>query len=161
VILNNTLGVVIGISFLQRILVKLYWKLGLAADDWCVLLTMVLFTVPSLAINVHGLVANGMGLDIWTLPYDSITRFGSWFHAMAVLYFTQISLIKLSALFFYKRVFNVANTRYIIIGTMILNCLYGLIYATVTIFQCLPVGYLSIRWDGEHEGSCINLQAMT
>lgn len=161
VVLNEILGVVIGISVLQRILVKLYWKLGLANDDWCVLLTFVLFTTPSLAINVHGLVANGMGLDIWTVPYDSITRFGGWFHAMSVLYFTQISLVKLSALFFYQRVFNVHSTRYVIIGTIVLNCVYGFIYIIVTIFQCLPVGYLAVRWDGEHQGSCLNLQAMT
>jgi hypothetical protein len=160
-VLNDTLGVIMGISVLQRIVAKLYWKLGLHADDWCVLITLILFTIPSLVINDYGLVANGMGLDIWTLPFDMITHFSGFFHAMSVLYFTQISLIKLSALIFYLRVFNVSNARHAIIGTMVFNCLYGLIYALVTIFQCLPVGYLAVMWDGEHQGHCINLQAMT
>jgi hypothetical protein len=161
VALNDVLGVVIGISILQRIATKLYWKLHIEIDDWCVLLTMILFTVPSLAINVYGLVGNGMGLDIWTVPFDMITTFSTWFHAMSVLYFTQISLVKLSVLFFYLRVFNVSSVRRIIIGTMIFNCVYGVIYIIVTIFQCLPVGYLSVMWDGEHQGRCINLSAMT
>ncbi|KAI9167853.1 hypothetical protein HJFPF1_03992 [Paramyrothecium foliicola] len=161
VIMSDTLGVFIGVSVLQRILAKLYWKLGIEKDDWCILVTTVLFVVPSLVINVYGLVGNGMGMDIWTLPFDTITHFSSWFHAMSVLYFTQISLIKLTLLFFYLRVFPVTSARYMIIGTMIFNCLYGVIYALVTIFQCLPVGYLSVRWDHEHEGSCINLNAMT
>ncbi|KAH8898896.1 hypothetical protein GQ53DRAFT_614295, partial [Thozetella sp. PMI_491] len=161
IVLNDTLGTFIGISVLQRILTKLYWKLNIDIDDWCILITMVLFTTPSLAINVYGLVGNGMGLDIWTVPFDMITKFSSWFHAMSVLYFTQISLVKLSVLFFYLRVFNVSSARRIIIGTMIFNCVYGVIYIIVTIFQCLPVGYLSVMWDGEHQGRCINLSAMT
>ncbi|KAH8646791.1 hypothetical protein BX600DRAFT_155816 [Xylariales sp. PMI_506] len=161
VILNDTFGVVIALSVFQRIVGKLYWKIGLYADDWCILVTMILFTIPSLVLNDHGLVANGMGLDIWTVPFDNITRFGAFFHAISVLYFTQISMIKLSALFFYLRVFGVSSARYFIIGTMIFNCAYGLIYAMTTIFQCLPVGYLAVKWDGEHEGRCLNIQAMT
>jgi predicted Co/Zn/Cd cation transporter (cation efflux family) len=161
VILNDVYGVLIGISVLQRIGAKLYWKLGIEADDWCILATTVFLVVPSLVINVYALVANGMGLDIWTLPFDMITRFSTWFHVMSVLYFSQISLIKLTLLLFYLRVFPVTKVRYVVIGTMVFNCLYGVIYAAVTIFQCLPVGYLSHRWDHEHKGSCINLNAMT
>ncbi|KFA60423.1 hypothetical protein S40285_07881 [Stachybotrys chlorohalonatus IBT 40285] len=161
VILNDVFGVIIVLSVFQRIVTKLYWKLGIDKDDWCILLMTILLTIPSTVIGDHGLVANGMGLDIWTLQFDQITRFSTWFHVMAVLYFMQISLIKLSALFFYLRVFPVTKTRYIIIGTIVFNCMYGVIFIFVTVFQCLPVGYLSVRWMEEDEGSCINVNAMT
>jgi hypothetical protein len=162
VVISDTLGIFIAISVFQRVVTKIWWGAGLAADDWCILVTTVTLVVPSLAINVHGLVANGMGRDVWTLTAEKITRFSTFFHVMAVLYFSQISMIKLTLLFFYLRVFNMPGRhRWILYGTITVNCVYGLLYDLITVFQCMPVGYMSVRWDGEHEGQCVNINAMT
>lgn len=161
VVMSNVLAAIIGFSVLQRIASKLYWKLGLGIDDYIIFLTTLLLTAPSLVINVHGLVANGMGRDIWTLPFDRITRFGSFFQAMAVLYFSQITMIKLTMLFFLLRVFPTPGVRRVLYGTIAFNAVFGLVFVLVAIFQCLPVGYLAVRWDGEHEGKCLNIHAIT
>ncbi|KAI9168098.1 Satratoxin biosynthesis SC20 cluster protein [Paramyrothecium foliicola] len=158
---SNTLAVLIGICVLQRMVSKLFWKLNIALDDWIIFFTTLLFTVPSLVINVHGLVANGMGHDIWTVPFEQITLFGTFFHVMATLYFTQMALIKLTLLVFYLRIFPTIFIRRVLYGTIIFTCLYGVVYMFTAIFQCLPVTYFSTKWDGEHEGSCASINAIT
>ncbi|KAH7310664.1 hypothetical protein B0I35DRAFT_439502 [Stachybotrys elegans] len=161
VITTNILGVLIGVFVAQRLAFKLYYKLGFAIDDWLLLTTVLLFTTPSLVINVHGLVAHGMGRDIWNVPFDDITEFLHFFQAMAILYFAQIAMIKLVVLFFLLRVFPSPGVRKLLWGTVVFNVLLGVIFVLVAMFQCLPMGYFGTRWDHEHEGRCLNINAIT
>ncbi|KAH7329579.1 hypothetical protein B0I35DRAFT_474161 [Stachybotrys elegans] len=157
---SNVLAGIICFAVLQRIVSKLYWRLGISADDWTILVTTIFFTVPSLVINIHGMVANGLGRDVWTVPFDEITRFGGFFQAMAVLYFAQIMMIKLTLLFFLLRIFPKHMTRNVILGTMLFNIVFGLTFVITAIFQCLPVGYFARRWERDaSEGSCIDINA--
>lgn len=37
---------------------------------------------------------------------------------------------------------------------------YGLAFTIACIFNCTPVPYIWHNWDGQHKGTCINLNAL-
>lgn len=160
VTLSNAFGIISGVFVIQRFAYKLYAKLELGMDDWFILIT-VLSGVPSSVLAAHGTAPNGLGKDIWTLSYDSITKFGTYFYVMAVLYFLQVTLLKLSLLFFYLRIFPAKLPRAILWATVIFNCIFGAVFVIVAIFQCRPVNYFWTKWDGEHEGHCLDINALS
>jgi hypothetical protein len=74
-----------------------------------------------------------------------------------VMYGVGRAFVRLSIILFYFRIFNIGNARPVMIFTFVLvNCLSAALVLTL-IFQCTPVSYHWLRWDGEHQGSCINL----
>jgi hypothetical protein len=111
-------------------------------------------------LNVHGLTANGLGKDIYTIPSKQITDFVHVFYAMEIMYFAQVSLLKLSILFFYLRIFPGTGVRHLIWMTIVVTAFTGTVFVILAIFQCLPISYYWKRWDGEHEGSCFDVNAM-
>jgi hypothetical protein len=157
---NAILGVLSGLFVFQRFATKIFYKLPLGLDDWFILLT-ILVGIPCMVINSHGLAPNGMGKDIWTLTPDQITKFSMFFHTMATLYFALMTLLKLSLLFFYLRIFPTPVVRKALWGTVAFTCAFGLVYVFVAIFQCQPISYFWTKWDGEHEGKCANINAVT
>jgi hypothetical protein len=153
--LNTALifGVASAAFVLLRIGFKVFAaKMKLGPDDWFILIT-IFAGVPSMVIIFQGTTANGLGKDVWTLPFSMITNFLRFFFVMEVLYFAQITLLKTSLLFFYLRIFPAHGVRKLLWFTMILNCLVGLIFIFISIFQCSPISYFWDKWDGEHQGT--------
>lgn len=76
-----------------------------------------------------------------------------------VMYGVGRVFVRLSIILFYFRILNIGNARPVMIFTLVLvNCLSAaLVLTTLMIFQCTPVSYHWLRWDSEHQGSCINL----
>ncbi|CAM1503619.1 Fc.00g012100.m01.CDS01 [Cosmosporella sp. VM-42] len=157
--LSNSLGIISGIFVVQRLGFKIWANLDLGLDDWFTLIT-ILAGVPSSILTVHGTLANGLGRDIWTLTAIKITNFGMYFYIMAILYFAQVTLLKLALLFFYLRIFPATPIRRLLWGTVVFNCVFGAVFCVVAAFQCRPVSYFWTKWDGEHEGSCVNVNAV-
>jgi hypothetical protein len=133
----------------------------LGMDDYFIVLTLIT-GVPGTVINDRGVMANGMGKDIWTLEYRQITNFIRWFYALEILYFASISLLKVSLLFFYYHIFPGTRIRRVIVATSIFNALFGIAFVAAAIFQCQPVSFYWNRWDGESNGAgtCININAL-
>lgn len=160
--LNNVatvLGIISGVTVAFRLVFKFWTGMGVSMDDWTILLT-VMVGAPNTAISIHGTVANGLGRDIWTLPFDMVTRFGYFFYIMEILYFAVLTVLKVSILFFYLRIFPDAKVRRVLWTTQALNGLSGLAFIIAAIFQCSPISYFWTNWDGEHEGKCINIHAL-
>ncbi|KAF2654178.1 hypothetical protein K491DRAFT_601347 [Lophiostoma macrostomum CBS 122681] len=158
--INIGLGVISAACVLIRILYKLVvtvYELGL--DDYFILLTLVC-GVPQTIITDRGTTANGLGKDIWTLKPTQVTNFIRAFYVMEVLYFAIVAILKLSLLFFYHRIFPGANVRRVIWGTIAFDVLFGVAFVVVAIFQCRPIGYYWTSWDGQHSGTCININAL-
>lgn len=128
-------------------------------DDWLIFATVIV-GIPSTIIGVRGTTANGLGKDVWTLSYDNITAFGRFFYVMEVMYFVEITMVKMSLLYFYLRIFPDAKTRYVLWATMAFNGIYGLAFVFAAIFSCTPISYFWVKWDGEHEGRCININVL-
>ncbi|KAG0647987.1 hypothetical protein D0Z07_5878 [Hyphodiscus hymeniophilus] len=157
--LSITFGAVSGAAIVLRVVSKLVTRAEFGLDDYFILATFG-SGIPSSVLEVHGLTSNGLGKDIWTLTPQNITDYLQAFYVMEVLYFTQVALLKLSLLFFYLRIFPAPKFRRFLWGTVIFDVAFGAAFAIGGIFQCRPVSYYWTQWDGEHEGSCLNVNAM-
>ncbi|KAF2464991.1 uncharacterized protein BDR25DRAFT_91906 [Lindgomyces ingoldianus] len=158
--ISITLGVISAVCVLLRLFYKLVLTMGELGLDDCFIGITLIDGVPSTIINVRGMAANGLGKDIWTLSFPTITNFVRWFYILEVLYFSQVSLLKLSLLFFYLRIFPGKPVRRLIWATIIFNTLYGVAFVLTAIFQCRPISFYWNSWDAEHSGHCININAL-
>ncbi|KAF2277449.1 uncharacterized protein EI97DRAFT_449566 [Westerdykella ornata] len=157
---NATLGVLSAVCVVLRIGYKLFLTVyPLSWDDYFIVLALI-SGVPGTIINDRGVLKNGLGRDIWTLEFQQITDFIKWFYALEVDYFVNIVMLKASLLFFYYHIFPGARVRRLTIVTMVVNAMYGIAFVVTAIFQCSPISYYWHRWDGEHEGTCININAL-
>ncbi|KAM0258924.1 hypothetical protein ACHAQJ_003580 [Trichoderma viride] len=151
-------GVISAFVVILRLGSKAFMNLGFGLDDWCILITLFC-GVPSSCMNVLGTAGNGEGKDIWTLPFDMITRFGYFFWILEVLYFAQVMLLKITLLFFYLRIFP-GDARKVLWATVIFDAMYGTAFIFLALFQCHPISFFWTGWDGEHKGTCLNSNAI-
>ncbi len=115
---------------------------------------------PGTAIDIHGLAANGLGRDIWTLSPDTINRFLMYLYIMETIYYLHVAIIKLTILVFYLRIFPLAQVRRVIWGTIAFTTVYCLVFIFVGIFQCSPISFFWTHWDGLQSGHCLNSNAI-
>jgi hypothetical protein len=149
-------AVFVAIRFGYKILVA---RAEISWDDWTVLAAQVT-AVASAVITVFGTVKHGLGQDIWALQPEEITEMLKYFYIMAVMYFTQVTLLKLTLTFFYIRVFPGAGVQRILWGTVVLISLWGFTFIVTAIFQCQPIHYFWTKWDGLHQGRCVDVNAI-
>lgn len=83
------------------------------------------------------------------------------FYLCEIFYFGAITFAKTSVLLFYARVFPGESFRKWVYAVMVVSLCYGFAYIIVVAFQCLPVSYSWTRWDGEHNGTCIDINTAT
>ncbi|CAI6069148.1 unnamed protein product [Clonostachys chloroleuca] len=162
------------LTVILRLLARLvmgarYWR-----DDLCNILGMVcglnaltdslLPTDPRLYMHhclhsYHYARHDGLGWDIWAVPQENLNFLFMRDYVAMVMYGVGRVFVRLSIILFYFRILNIGNARPVMIFTLVLvNCLSAaLVLTTLMIFQCTPVSYHWLRWDSEHQGSCINL----
>lgn len=156
------LGVLSVFLVLVRICFKLFWSASrsLGPDDKVILGTLVL-RISCTIINVEGLAAHGLGRDVWMLPISELIKFVMWLYIMEILYLAELSLLKLSLSAFYLCIFPGTGIRRLLLGTCVLNALFGLVFVIVAIFQCSPIHYWWTQYsENPGTGSCININAM-
>ncbi len=66
----------------------------------------------------------------------------------------QISLVMTYLRIFPQQTFS--TIAYIVIA---INICYSIAFVIVTVVQCSPISYAWTRWDGEHEGTCMHINA--
>ncbi|RDA89813.1 hypothetical protein CP533_0872 [Ophiocordyceps camponoti-saundersi (nom. inval.)] len=160
VAVSNVFGILSSLCVIQRFAFKYWTKAGFGLDDWATLAAMVI-SVPSIAINALVVGPNGMGRDTWTLSYENITTFSRFFFVLEILYFADVGMIKIALIFFYLRIFPAREVRRLLQGTLGFAALFGLVFTAIAIFQCSPINYYWWRWDGEHSGRCLDMNAIT
>jgi hypothetical protein len=158
---NIALMAVSAAFVLLRLAQKLFSRAEarMATDDYLIFLTL-LVGQPSTILIDRGLIPNGLGRDIWTMSFDQVTAFGKYFYWVEICYFAQLSVLKLSFLFFYKRIFPGRTIQRIIMATIAFSILYGIVFVVVAVFQCRPISYYWTKWDGKHTGHCIDINAL-
>ncbi|KAF3007415.1 hypothetical protein E8E13_002762 [Curvularia kusanoi] len=160
VVISNVMLVLASAFVILRFAFKaLFSRMDFGLDDWCVLATL-LSAIPSAIATVYGTVKHGLGQDIWALPPQEITEMLKWFYVMAPLYFLQVTLLKLSLVFFYVRVFPAKEVQRLLWGTVIFVVLWGFAFIITAIFQCQPINYFWLKWDGLHHGKCLDTNAI-
>ena len=130
-------------------------QLGLGADDWTTIIT-ALTCIGAAYLNTR-MAEYGVGQDIWTLTPYQITMFGQMFWYLAMVYFLDIALLKLSILFFFLRIFPDVKFRRTILISIAIVGMFGIAHVVAAIFQCWPISYNWTKWnDRDHQGRCVN-----
>ncbi|KAK7418742.1 hypothetical protein QQX98_003760 [Neonectria punicea] len=158
--ISAAFAIVSGLLVALRFAFKISTKLHLGPDDWFTL-TAAIASIPLTTLAIYGISSNGLGHDIWTLSFSEIYNFSKYFLVMEVIYFAEITLLKIAMLFFYLRIFPSPRVRRLLWGTIIFNIVFGVAFVVVAAFiQCKPVSYFWQIWDDEHERRCLNQNAI-
>ena len=159
IVVSWVLIVLAAIFVIIRFGFKIFEHHDLGEDDWAVLATLC----GGIACHAVTLCAikQGLGRDLWTLRPEQITQMLLFFEILAVLYFATLMLLKLSMLFFYIKVFTTPRAAHLLWGTALFTFVWGVVYIIVAIFQCQPISFFWNKWDGLHEGTCLNINAIT
>jgi hypothetical protein len=129
---------------------------GLNLDDYAVIAASVL-GIPTVVVIDRGIVPNGLATDVWTVPFENITKFVFWFYVLAIMYFVLIAMVKLTLLLFFLRIFPKPTIRKLLLATIAFDVLYGVSFAAAAIFSCLPISHFWTKWDTGGSGQCINM----
>jgi hypothetical protein len=154
-----SLGTITGAIVLLRFLSKIFANSELGLDDWFIGITLMV-GIPSSVLTVHGIISNGIGRDVWTLTPKQITDFIHTFYAIEILYFAEVALMKLSLLFFYLKIFPGTTVRRLLWATVVFDVCFGALFVLLAIFQCHPISFYWESWDGEHQGTCLNVNGL-
>ncbi|KAI3326328.1 hypothetical protein HD806DRAFT_489988 [Xylariaceae sp. AK1471] len=147
-------SVLVGLRFVARLIkrVPLWW------DDYSALVSLLIaiaFTVLCGLFNELG-----VGLDIWAVPQENIQTILILFWVALMCYALSRFFVRVSISLFLMRIFRVAEARPLIISTLVINVAITITYVFCIIFQCTPVSYFWSRWDGLHEGFCVDQWAI-
>ncbi|KAL5116017.1 hypothetical protein ACEQ8H_006135 [Pleosporales sp. CAS-2024a] len=160
-VVNIAMITISAVFITVRIGHKLMWsnhaQLGL--DDLFIVLTFLTLLPNAVCVDLK-LLPNGLGRDIWTLQFYEVTEYLKYFYVGEITYLATLPILKMSFLFFYKRIFPARTVQRVIIGTIVFNTLWGFVIVMVAIFSCIPISYFWNVWDHEHKGYCINMTAM-
>lgn len=100
----------------------------------------------------------GLGRDIWMVPFNSITNMLRLFWLCQLFYVFSVNLTKIGLLLFFLRVFPVRWFKRWCYSMLVIVTLFAIAYAFASVFQCTPVSYTWNQWDGEHEGTCVDVR---
>jgi hypothetical protein len=131
----------------------------LGGDDYAVV-AAVIAGIPTVVIIDRGIVPNGLGKDVWTVPFEHIINFARWLYVLTILYFLLIAIVKLTLLFFFLRIFPKPLIRKLLWATIAFTVLYGISFSITGIFQCSPINYYWLQYAEEGSGTCININAL-
>lgn len=76
-----------------------------------------------------------------------------------VLYLSILPMTKISILCFYLRVFPKKEIRVTAYVVMAFCVGYLISFVLISVFQCDPINGAYLRWDGEHNFKCNNINA--
>ncbi|KAJ4986833.1 CFEM domain-containing protein [Stagonosporopsis vannaccii] len=161
--INIALATLSNFSVFVRIISKLTHlnpSYGFGLDDVCLLFATCVGLSNTIIVD-QGALPSGLGRDVWTLPFPDITAFARWFYVMEILYFVQLTFLKLALLFFYHRIFPGVRVRRLVWATIAFNIAFGIAFTFAGIFQCRPISHNWTHWDGVNTGGkCININAL-
>jgi hypothetical protein len=160
-VISNVMLALCLVAVVARFAYKIFFSsVELGVDDWIVLAAAVT-AVGSVIMSNCGTIPNGLGKDIWTVEPEKITLLLKYFYMMAWLYFLQTALVKLSLITFFIRIFPSKGVQQLLWGTFIFVCVWGLAIIFLAVFQCQPISYFWTKWDGLHEGTCLDANSIS
>ncbi|KAH8730153.1 hypothetical protein GQ44DRAFT_823495 [Phaeosphaeriaceae sp. PMI808] len=126
-------------------------------DDACTLAAGI-WVIPMNAVQFP-IGPAGFGRDAWTVPFENLVLIQKMVWLTQIFYWPTTALTKLAFLLLYLRIFPQEKLRKYIYTTMALTFCYWAFFQFSNIFYCRPMTMVWEGWDGEHEGSCwdINL----
>jgi len=115
--------------------------------------------IPLAAMSVP-LSQSGLGLDMWNVSFDNITKVLYYYYFDELLYITSLSLTKVSILCFYLKVFPARYFRWCVFVLIGLNLAYAIGFDLALIFQCHPLEGAWLQWDGTYKDQCTSINVL-
>lgn len=149
-----------GVAVVLRLIAK-YLKAGFAGDDWLIILALLSF-FTSEGLCIWGLFAGGKGETVEEMAYAMATgRIGvgnievylKSLYISFVFYFVTVAAIKMSILWFYRRIFAIESFRRVALISMVVVVIWFLGAELTNILVCLPVQSF---WNPTVKGHCLN-----
>ncbi|KAI1128456.1 hypothetical protein F5Y10DRAFT_240409 [Nemania abortiva] len=144
------------IVVLLRVAARIVSQAKFWYDDYCNFAAFVAAAIYTLS-DVD-LAQRGFGVDIWAVPQENISYILIFLLVGSILYFTSRALVRISILLFYLRIFRTPGAKLVITWTLVVNMLFTFTLFFPVIFECSPVNYLWLQWDGVHRGHCLNFR---
>jgi hypothetical protein len=114
---------------------------GLGWDDYVVGFTAIV-AIPSVVIVDKRMIPNGIGVDIWNVPFDQIDNFIRWLYSITLLYLIQAAMVKVTLLLFFLRIFLRRRTVQLLWGTVVFVGVWTIVFLVPASIPCLPVSKL-------------------
>ncbi|OAA59570.1 hypothetical protein SPI_05768 [Niveomyces insectorum RCEF 264] len=152
-------GVIIGvISFilpftaavvLLRFYTRHYLSRAVGADDWMMLVSLILAIVDGTTMLL--MTTRGLGHHMWTVSADAVKTYNMYFYLSIVFYYSCLGTVKTAILLQYLRVFAV-KMRKITLVALVLIGLWSTALVLVSVFACRPIrGF----WDHTVPATCV------
>lgn len=141
-----------------RFVTRVHTKVGLKADDWAILVALLIAWGEFVTNVICG--HNGLGRHLITVTPEEAIVLEKALYANVLVFPIAICIIQLSILFFYVRVFTLRDARFKIALLVCASLSVGICVSQVipTIFQCSPIAY---SWNKTVVGGhCINVHVM-
>ncbi|KAF3049615.1 hypothetical protein E8E11_010277 [Didymella keratinophila] len=125
---------------------------NLATDDWLIVVAIIL-TICSMVANLL-MIDAGLGMDMSDINPEEMVRLFKIVLIDEYIYLFNLTIIKLSILLMYKRLFPIRTVRRAAQVLGGISITWALVYTIVASLQCIPLKKL---WQPEIEGTCISL----
>ncbi|KAI1183793.1 hypothetical protein F5B17DRAFT_414847, partial [Nemania serpens] len=127
-------------------------KLNLGIEDYLCIASYFLSVLFS-GLVIEGY-KSGLGRHIWDTPAEWLPRALKYFSVASWVYLVLATCIKLTFLFFYRRVFSTrTKRRFFIDGAIVFVTVLNIALIIATILSCIPV---EREWNPTIPGHCIN-----
>lgn len=143
---------------LARFITRVHTNVGLKADDWAIVIALLIAWGEFVTNVICG--HNGLGRHLITVTPNEAIVLEKALYANVLVFPIAICIIQLSILLFYVRVFTLRDARFKIALLVCAGLSVGVCVSQVfpTIFQCSPIAY---SWDKAIVGGhCINVHVM-
>ncbi|KAG2420252.1 hypothetical protein HFD88_005053 [Aspergillus terreus] len=155
--LAGSLGMLALIMVILRWSQRIFVKKSLGWDDGLILMALV--CAAPLNCLTFPMKSYGLGTNIWTIPFDDVTKQLKLLLLAEVFYMPSEAFTQLSFLAFYLRIFPPSKYRYFAYALGAISICFGISNTFIMIFQCTPVSYFWTNWTGETTGSCIDISS--
>ncbi|KAL4911449.1 hypothetical protein BDW74DRAFT_142929 [Aspergillus multicolor] len=145
------------IAVAMRVAVRVRTKTFGIDDALTVLSVSAIVALSGLGVENQKL---GLGIDTWWLSFQEITDFLHIYFAVESLYLASIGLTKCSMLLLYLRLFPARQIQIATKIALLLTASWAIAMLLANVFACQPFNYMWLRWDEEHEGRCVNHEAV-
>ncbi|KAI5919083.1 hypothetical protein F4810DRAFT_519394 [Camillea tinctor] len=151
--------IILLITAVTATLLRCYTRLGLVkafgADDWTMMAATVSFIlfVTCAITGIH----YGTGRHFADLETPNIEKAMMYWWLCYVWYCLTMIASKISIGIFLLRIAVQRIHHYIIYVNLLLTVVTGMVFFFVTLFQCNPIPYFWLRFDGTTQGSCIDV----
>ncbi|KAL2274803.1 hypothetical protein FJTKL_02707 [Diaporthe vaccinii] len=147
------------LSVLLRLGSRLVQDAGLRADDFLIMVALILCIGTCVAtVQMSGA---GAGRHVWALRTEEVVETSLYLFALGIIYSLAAMAIKMSIILLYVRVFSTANTvfRRCIFTAEFLTMALSVIFIVVILAACRPMQFFWTRFDGVSEGTCIDISS--